>query len=137
MSSVSGLRNKKRHRPELPLVPLIDVLVMLVLFAFVAMRFTTSSTLNITLPHAETAGKNELKSDSVVIEISKDSKFSFNGKEATEDQLVELLKNVKQIDREIPVLVSADEKATWDKITFAMDTCRKVGLTKFSMQTRK
>jgi len=137
MSNVSGLRSKKRHRPELPLVPLIDVLVMLVLFAFVAMRFTTNTTLNITLPKAETAGKNEIKSDSVVIEISKDSKFSFNGKEATEAQLVDLLKNVKQIDREIPVLVSADEKATWDKITFAMDTCRKVGLTKFSMQTRQ
>jgi len=88
------------------------------------------------LPKADTAGKNEFKG-TVVIEISKDSKFSFNGKEATEAQLVDLLKNVKQIDKEIPVLVSADEKATWDKITFAMDTCRKVGLTKFSMQTRQ
>ena len=136
MSGVSGLRSRKRHRPELPLVPLIDVLVMLVLFAFVAMRFTTNTTLNIMLPKADTAGKNEFKG-TVVIEISKDSKFSFNGKEATEAQLVDLLKNVKQIDKEIPVLVSADEKATWDKITFAMDTCRKVGLTKFSMQTRQ
>jgi biopolymer transport protein ExbD len=136
MSAVSGLRSKRRHRPELPLVPLIDVLVMLVLFAFVSMRFSTNTTLNIMLPKADTAGKNEFKG-SVVIEISKDSKFSFNGKEATEAQLVDLLKNVKQIDKDIPVLVSADEKATWDKITFAMDTCRKVGLTKFSMQTRQ
>ncbi|MFT3870604.1 MAG: biopolymer transporter ExbD [Nibricoccus sp.] len=136
MSSVSGLRSRKRHRPELPLVPLIDVLVMLVLFAFVAMRFSTNTTLNITLPKAETAGKNEFKGN-VVVEISKDGKFSFNGKEASEAQLVDLLKNVKQIDKDIPVLVSADEKATWDKITFAMDTCRKVGLTKFSMQTRQ
>lgn len=136
MSSASGLRSRKRHRPELPLVPLIDVLVMLVLFAFVAMRFSTNTTLNITLPKAETAGKNEFKGN-VVVEISKDGKFSFNGKEASESQLVDLLKNVKQIDKDIPVLVSADEKATWDKITFAMDTCRKVGLTKFSMQTRQ
>lgn len=135
MSSISGLRNRKRHRPELPLVPLIDVLVMLVLFAFVAMRFASNTTLNIMLPKAETAGKNSFKG-TVVIEISKDSKFSFNGKEASENQLVDLLRNVKNIDKDIPVLVSADEKATWDKITFAMDTCRKVGLTKFSMQTR-
>jgi biopolymer transport protein ExbD len=131
-----GLRTKRRHRPELPLVPLIDVLVMLVLFAFVSMRFATNTTLNITLPKADTAGKNEFKG-TVVLEISKDNKFSFNGKEATEAQLIDLLKNVKQIDKDIPVLVSADEKATWDKITFAMDTCRKVGLTKFSMQTRQ
>ncbi|MFT3782055.1 MAG: biopolymer transporter ExbD [Nibricoccus sp.] len=136
MSSVTGLRTRKRHRPELPLVPLIDVLVMLVLFAFVAMRFATNTTLNISLPKAETAGKNEFKGP-VLIEISKDNRFSFNGKEATEEQLVNLLREVKKVDYEYPVLISADEKATWDKITFAMDTCRKIGLTKFSMQTRQ
>jgi len=131
-----GLRTKRRHRPELPLVPLIDVLVMLVLFAFVSMRFATNTTLNITLPKADTAGKNEFKG-TVVISVGKDGKFSFNGKDASDDKLIELLRNVKNIDKEIPVLVSADEKATWEKVTFVMDTCRKVGLTKFSMQTRQ
>lgn len=131
-----GLRTKRRHRPELPLVPLIDVLVMLVLFAFVSMRFATNTTLNITLPKADTAGKNEFKG-TVVIAVGKDGKFTFNGKEASDDKLIELLRNVKNIDKEIPVLVSADEKATWEKVTFVMDTCRKVGLTKFSMQTRQ
>lgn len=132
----TGLRTKRRHRPELPLVPLIDVLVMLVLFAFVSMRFATNTTLNITLPKADTAGKNEFKG-TVVISVGKDGKFSFNGKDASDEKLLELLRNVKNIDKEIPVLVSADEKATWEKVTFVMDSCRKVGLTKFSMQTRQ
>ena len=132
----TGLRTIRRRRPELPLVPLIDVLVMLVLFAFVSMRFATNTTLNITLPKADTAGKNEFKG-TVVISVGKDGKFSFNGKDASDDKLIELLRNVKNIDKEIPVLVSADEKATWEKVTFVMDTCRKVGLTKFSMQTRQ
>ena len=133
----AGLRTKRRHRPELPLVPLIDVLVMLVLFAFVAMRFETNTTLNITLPKADTAGKNKLETGAVVITIDKDGKMTFNGKLATDGQLVELLRNVKNIDKNIPVLVSADEKSTWDKVTFVMDSCRKVGLTKFSTQTRQ
>jgi len=133
----TGLRTIRRRRPELPLVPLIDVLVMLVLFAFVSMRFATNTTLNITLPKADTAGKNETKPGTVVIAVDKDGKFSFNGKEASEEQLLELLRNVKNIDKEIPVIVSADEKAIWEKVTFVMDTCRKVGLTKFSMQTRQ
>ncbi len=133
---MSGLRIQRRRRPELPLVPLIDVLVMLVLFAFVSMRFASNTTLNITLPKADTAGKNEFKG-TVVIAVDKDGKFSFNGKEATDTQLLELLRNVKNIDKDIPVLVSADEKAIWEKVTFVMDSCRKVGLTKFSMQTRQ
>ena len=136
MSGANGLRGKRRHRPELPLVPLIDVLVMLVLFAFAAMRFATNTTLNITLPKADTAGKNQFKGDVVII-VSKEGKFNFNGKDASDEQLIDLLRKVKNIDKEIPVLVSADEQATWEKVTFVMDTCRKVGLTKFSMQTRQ
>ena len=134
---MNSLYQKRRKRPELNLVPLIDVLVMLVLFAFVSMRFATNTTLNITLPKADTAGKNETKPGTVVIAVDKDGKFSFNGKQASEEQLLELLRNVKNIDKEIPVIVSADEKAIWEKVTFVMDSCRKVGLTKFSMQTRQ
>jgi biopolymer transport protein ExbD len=133
----AGLRTIRRRRPELPLVPLIDVLVMLVLFAFVSMRFATNTTLNITLPKADTAGKNATKPNTVVIAVNKDGKFTFNGKDANEDKLIDLLREVKNIDKEIPVIVSADEKATWENVTFVMDTCRKVGLTKFSMQTRQ
>jgi biopolymer transport protein ExbD len=131
----SGLRAKRRHRPELPLVPLIDVLVMLVLFAFVTMRFSSNATLNITLPKVDTAGKNEFRG-TVVIAVDKHGKMTFNGKEATDEQLMELLVTVKNVNKDIPVLISADEKSTLDKVTFVMDACRKVGLNKFSLQSR-
>ena len=58
---MSLLQHKRRKRPELNLVPLIDVLVMLIFFAFVTMQFKSASTLNITLPKVETAGKNEFR----------------------------------------------------------------------------
>ncbi len=132
---MSGLRTKRYHRPELPLVPLIDVLVMLVLFAFVTMRFSSTQTLNITLPKVDTAGKNEFKG-TVIIAIAKDGVINFNGKSATEQELVILLQRVKEIDRDIPVLIRADEATQLGKVAFVMDTCRKVGLNKFSLQAR-
>jgi biopolymer transport protein ExbD len=133
---MNGLRVKRRrHRPELPLVPLIDVLVMLVLFAFVTMRFSNSQTLNLTLPKVETAGKNEFKG-TVTIGIDKEGVFTFNGKVATEDQLADLLMQVHNIDNDIPVLIRADETTPLKKLAFVMDTCRKTGLNKFSLQAR-
>ena len=133
---MNGLRvNRRRHRPELPLVPLIDVLVMLVLFAFVTMRFSNSQTLNLTLPKVETAGKNEFKG-TVTIGIDKDGVFTFNGKVATEEQLADLLTQVRNIDKDIPVLIRADETTPLKKLAFVMDTCRKTGLNKFSLQAR-
>jgi biopolymer transport protein ExbD len=132
---MSGLRGKRYRRPELPLVPLIDVLVMLVLFSFVTMRFQTNQTLNITLPKVETAGKNEYRG-SVTIAIDKDGTISFNGKTATEEQLLNLLRQVHDINKDIPVLIKADETTQLKKLAFVMDACRKTGLNKFSLQSR-
>jgi len=130
-----GCYQKRRRRPELNLVPLIDVLVMLIFFAFVTMQFKSAATLNIALPKVETAGKNEFKG-TVTIGIDKDGSISFNGKTATEEQLLDLLQKVRNINKDIPVLIKADETTQLKKLAFVMDACRKMGLNKFSLQSR-
>ena len=132
---MSGFYQKSRKRPELNLVPLIDVLVMLIFFSFVTMQFKSAATLNITLPKVETAGKNEFKG-TVTVGIDKDGSVSFNGKLVSDDQLVSLLKQVHDVDKDIPVLIKADETTQLKKLAFVMDACRKTGLNKFSLQSR-
>ena len=61
---------------------------------------------------------------------------SFNGKTITDDQLLVLLEEVKKVDRDIPVLIKADETTQLKKLAFVMDACRKTGLNKFSLQSR-
>jgi biopolymer transport protein ExbD len=129
------LYQRRRRRTELNLVPLIDVLVMLVFFAFVTMQFRTATTLNIRLPKVETAGKNDFKG-TVTISIAKDGTISFNGKTATDEQLTSLLTQLHNVDKDIPVLIRADEDTPLKTITFVMDACRKAGLNKFSLQSR-
>ncbi|NBQ56951.1 MAG: biopolymer transporter ExbD [Opitutaceae bacterium] len=132
---MSLLNRRARKRPELPLVPLIDVLVMLVLFAYVTMQARVGSTLNITLPKVDTAGKNDFKG-TVTVAIDKDGTVSFNGKNVTDEQLIGLLKEVRNVDKDIPVLIKADESTQLKKLAFVMDACRKTGLNKFSLQSR-
>jgi biopolymer transport protein ExbD len=132
---MSLLQQKRRRRPELNLVPLIDVLVMLIFFAFVTMQFKSAATLNITLPKVETAGKNEFRGN-VTITIDKDGALTFNGKPVSDADLPGLLQEVKKIDKDVPVLIRSDEKATLDRLTFVWDACRKAGLNKHSLQSR-
>lgn len=132
---MSSLYQRRRKRPEMNLVPLIDVLVMLIFFAFVTMQFKSAATLNITLPKVETAGKNEFKG-TVTLSIDKDGTLSFNGKVIPEEQLIPLLERVKNVDKDIPVLIKADETTPLKKLAFVMDSCRKTGLNKFSLQSR-
>lgn len=131
----STLYQKRRKRPEMNLVPLIDVLVILVFFAFVTMQFKSAATLNITLPKVETAGKNEFKG-SVTIGIDPDGAISFNGKVVSDEQLLALLREVRNVDKDIPVLIMADETTQLKKLAFVMDACRRTGLNKFSLQSR-
>ncbi len=126
---------QKRKRPELNLVPLIDVLVMLIFFAFVTMQFKSASTLNITLPKITTAGKNEFKGN-VTIAIEKDGSVVFNGHAVTDEQMVSLLAQVQNVDKDIPVLIKADEATQLRRLAFVWDTCRKTGLSKVSIQSR-
>ncbi len=131
----TGFYQKRRKRPELNLVPLIDVLVMLIFFAFVTMQFRSATMLNITLPKVSTAGKNEFKG-TVTIGIDKSGDISFNGKVVNEDGLMAALKQVHDINADIPVLIKADEVSQVKKLAFVMDACRRANLNKFSLQSR-
>ncbi|MSU46402.1 MAG: biopolymer transporter ExbD [Lacunisphaera sp.] len=136
---MSGLYQKKRKRPELNLVPLIDVLVMLIFFAFVTMQFRSITTMNLTLPKVETAGKSELK-DSLTISITKEGEFTLqNGNRSVPvkmDEIEHLLTQVGNISKDITVLIRSDENTPLRFITAAMDACRKNGLSKIRLQSR-
>ncbi len=132
---MSGFYQKRRKRPELNLVPLIDVLVMLIFFSFVTMQFRSASTLNITLPKVETAGKNEFRGN-VTISIDKNGAMTYNGKAVADEQLDGLLAQVHNVDKDIPVLIRADVTTQLGKVTFVWDQCRKNGMTKISLQSQ-
>jgi biopolymer transport protein ExbD len=132
---MSGLLRRKRRRPELNLVPLIDVLVMLIFFAFVTMQFRSVSTMNLTLPKVETAGKSELK-ESLTISIAKEGTVEVNGQAATMDTLDQIVKEIGRVSKEVTVVIRSDENTPLRFVTQAMDTCRKQGLNKIRLQSR-
>jgi len=133
---MSGLLQRRRNRPELNLVPLIDVLVMLIFFAFVTMQFKSATTLNITVPKVQTAGQNQF-TGKVEIGIDKDGKISYNGRLVELAQIQGLLEEVKRVNKDTPILVRADETSHFGVVTQIWDACRRIGLNKVVMQTRK
>ena len=126
---------KRRRRPELNLLPLIDVLVMLVFFAFVTMQFRSMTTMNLTLPKVETAGKSEIK-ESLTISITKEGGVEVNGRVASFEILEQVVAEVGRISKDITVVIRSDENTPLRYVTQAMDTCRKQGLNKIRLQSR-
>lgn len=132
---MSGLYLKRRRRPELNLLPLIDVLVMLVFFAFVTMQFRSMTTMNLTLPKVETAGKSEIK-ESLTISITKEGGVEVNGRVASFEILGQIAEEIGRISKDITVVIRSDENTPLRYVTQAMDTCRKQGLNKIRLQSR-
>ncbi len=132
---MSALYTRRRKKPEINLVPLIDVLVMLVFTSFVTMQFKSIAAMNLTLPKAESAGKNELK-DSITITINKEGNLFVNEQAIKPDQLKGALQDIAAHNKDITVLIRADEKSELKYAIEVMDVCNKYGLTKVRMQMK-
>jgi biopolymer transport protein ExbD len=132
---MNGLLPPRRRRVEMNLLPLIDVLVMLIFFAFVTMQFQSFTTLNITMPNIESAGKEGLK-DPLEIGIAVSGAFSVRGEVVNEDQLIERVRAVAAASKDVPVLLRVDQDAPVKLVTRVMDICRAEKLNKIRLQSR-
>lgn len=143
---MSGLYVRRRRKAEINIVPLIDVLTMLIFFFLVSMQFRELATLNLTLPRMETAGKSEFKNQ-VVVSIDKDQmtrvtilnregKLVLDKKDIKEAELESIAATLRDVDKDITVLIRSDENTPLKLVTGVMDICRKNGLNKIRLQTR-
>lgn len=143
---MSGLYVRRRRKAEINIVPLIDVLTMLIFFFLVTMQFREMATLNLTLPKMETAGKSVFENQ-VVIAIDKEERIRltildakgsvvFDKAEMKEEELAGVAERLREVDKDITILIRSDENTPLRLVTMAMDVCRKNGLNKIRLQTK-
>ncbi len=124
-----------RRKPEINIVPLVDVLIVLIFFFLVSMQFRNLTTLNLVLPKIETAGKNK-QIEQIEIAVDAEGQFYFSGNLVSKEALQAAVKIQAGFDKEVPVLVMADEETYLKSVTFIMDVCREAGLEKIRLQSR-
>jgi biopolymer transport protein ExbD len=77
------------------------------------------------------------KDDRVRVTITgNDGKLVLDKKEATENQIEALAADLRNVDKDITVLIRSDENVPLRMVTRVMDLCRKNGLNKIRLQTR-
>jgi biopolymer transport protein ExbD len=117
------------------LLPLIDVLVVLIFFAFVTMQFRSAAIMQITLPEMRTAGKSEVP-ERVTISIDQQGNFLFQGQPGSESELGSFLDSVRELSRDIPIVVRADKETPLRLVTLVWDEARARGLNRTTLETR-
>src|SRR5687767_7198476 len=129
---------KAKEDPEINLIPLIDVALLLVIFFMLSSTFMQEGRLKIELPQASLAPTGRQKSDPLVVAVTQAGTYRVNDRElvnSSTDTLRAAIVEMAGADRNRPVTVRADGRATHQSVITAMDVLGKLGFVKINIAT--
>ncbi len=130
-----SLLARRRNRANINIIPLMDVLTILIFFFLVSMQFKEMTTLNLTLPKIESAGRNDYP-ERILVGIEESGQIFLENQPVPMDELQAVLARVSEISNDVPVLIKAHNLTPLQTITDVMDACRLNGLSKIRIQSR-
>ena len=128
---------RRRESPDLNLTPLIDVVLLLVIFFMVSTTFVDESRLRVELPSASQQPQPAAE-EPVVITVTAGGAYRVNEQplvDTTPQTLERALSKVGQDDRDRPVVIRADGRASHQAVVTAMDAVAKTGFTRVNIAT--
>jgi len=129
---------KGKEDPEINLIPLIDIALLLVIFFMLSSTFLQEGRLKIELPQASLAPTGKQKSDPIVVSVTQGGTYRVNERElinSAPDTLRAAILEVAGPDRDKPVTVRADGRATHQSVITAMDVLGKLGFVRINIAT--
>ncbi|QLE48241.1 biopolymer transporter ExbD [Nostoc sp. C057] len=127
--------------PELPLqiniVPMIDVIFAILTFFIMSTLFLTRSEgLPVNLPKASTAKQQQVPTK-ITITVDDKEQISLNRKPIAVDDVTEQIRALVGSNRDVLVIINADEKVDYGRVVAVMDRVRKVEGAKLAIATQK
>ena len=133
---MSGAFNTKRprRRPAINITSLIDVMFLLLIFFMVSSTFREQFGIDVTLPEAETAERQEFEPHELV--VARDGQFHLGRQVVNEDQLRAALLEILRDDPDAKIVLRADEGADFGSVLAAIDIARAAGGKQLILPTR-
>ena len=129
---------KPKDDPEINLISLIDIALLLVIFFMLTSTFMQEGRLKIELPQASLAPTGKQKVDPIVVTVTQSGSYRVNDRElinSSPDTLRAAVLEVAGADRDKPVTVRADGRATHQSVVSAMDVLGKLGFVRLNIAT--
>ena len=129
---------KTKDDPEINLISLIDIALLLVIFFMLTSTFMQEGRLKIELPQASLAPTGKQKVDPIVVTVTQSGSYRVNDRElinSSPDTLRAAVLEVAGADRDKPVTVRADGRATHQSVVSAMDVLGKLGFVRLNIAT--
>lgn len=127
-------RTRLRASPALDLTPMVDVVFLLVIFFMVSTTFITmESGLPVDLPSAQTAVTEP--STLPTVTITKDDRIFVEGKQVTQAQVVEAVRQQMASSGYTTVVLRADTTVEHGLVVRVMDLIKQAGAKRLAIAT--
>jgi biopolymer transport protein ExbD len=139
-----NLRPKRQESPELNLTPLIDVVFLLLIFFMVSTTFDKDSRIKVELPEAAT--QDEKVEEEKVLDITIDANGRYyigvdgDQKEVVNTEIAILKRAIEKaagMRRDLPVIITADAKATHQSVIKVMDAASQLGFVHMTFAAKQ
>jgi biopolymer transport protein ExbD len=134
-----NFKRPQREDVGIDLTSLIDVVFMLLIFFMVTTSFDRIAQINVKLPQAS-SDRREPLTESIEVTVDADDQVYIRGQKLINTQLGtirEALRESVRTSEDVPVVISADGKATHQGVIKIMDAARQAGLSRIVFATRK
>jgi biopolymer transport protein ExbD len=133
-----NLRPRRAEEPEINMVSLIDVVLMLVIFFMLSANFAGEGRMRIRLPQASSVPVERAATAALVVSVTERGSYLVNGRElvnASADTLRAAIERVAPAERNVPVSLKADGRATHQAVVTAMDVLGQLGFAQLNFVT--
>ncbi len=133
-----NLREKLGEEPEINLTSLIDVVLLLLVFFMVSTSFTRETEIKIQLPQTDETQPVEQTAEPVDITVTSQGAYFVNNQELLNnrpDTLRRALIRLYGDDRDRPVTIRADARASHQSVVTAMDVAGRLGFVHINIAT--
>lgn len=131
------LSPRRREDPELNLTSLIDVVLLLVIFFMVSTTFVEEGRLRIELPRASEVPVARPQ-DPIVVTVTAQGSYRVNEQglvNSTPETLRAALLRESEGERDRPLTIRADARATHQTVVTVMDVAARLGFTQVNIAT--
>jgi biopolymer transport protein ExbD len=135
-----NLKPRRHEEPEINMVSLIDVVLMLVIFFMLSANFSGEGRLRIRLPQAAAVPVERNSATALVVTVTAGGSYLVNNRElvnASPDTLRSAIEQVAPGERNVPVSLRADGRATHQSVVTAMDVLAQLGFSQLNFITTR
>ena len=132
------LSSRRPEEPELNLISLVDVFLLLLVFFMISTTFLDETSIKIRLPEASETPSVAERRDAIEVSVTAEGNYRVNGQALINTSTATLANAIIKVagtDREIPITIRADARATHQSVVTAMDVIGRLGFRGINIAT--